>query len=301
MSITSEIQRIRNNIANAYTGISAKGGTLPSTQNISNLKTAINSISDMPDALIVPVNNNGLCFWLDGDCNTRTGVNRNKKYFENLLWLPDRDSSSKNIESIKNSGSNNVWNNNILNVYDFACYPYLANKNESYSVECVVKLNQSLSGSANSSYIISTTYAGGFSVNISTSDYIGFYIGHVPTSGSSYEYLHPSMVKLTVGKTYYFCFTYNASTKKASEYVLHTTPNKVHASVTLNTLKVATDTGIYTTFGSQCYTSYSSEHPTASTRSGKFGVGMIRYWRRELSLTEVKTNYQDAKKRFGCL
>ena len=45
MSITSEINRINNNIAGAYTAISAKGGTLPTTQNSANLATAINSIS----------------------------------------------------------------------------------------------------------------------------------------------------------------------------------------------------------------------------------------------------------------
>ena len=45
MSIVSEITRINNNIANSYTAVSNKGGTLPATQNSSNLATAINSIS----------------------------------------------------------------------------------------------------------------------------------------------------------------------------------------------------------------------------------------------------------------
>ena len=45
MSIASEITRINNNIANAYTAINSKGGTLPQTQNSANLATAINSIS----------------------------------------------------------------------------------------------------------------------------------------------------------------------------------------------------------------------------------------------------------------
>lgn len=44
MSVASEITRINNNIANAYTQVNAKGGTLPATQNSNNLATAINSI-----------------------------------------------------------------------------------------------------------------------------------------------------------------------------------------------------------------------------------------------------------------
>ena len=45
MSIASEIQRIKNNIANAYTACTNKGATLPVTQNISNLASTISSIS----------------------------------------------------------------------------------------------------------------------------------------------------------------------------------------------------------------------------------------------------------------
>lgn len=45
MSIATAIQAAQQKIANAYTTISNKGGTLPATQNLSNLATAINSIS----------------------------------------------------------------------------------------------------------------------------------------------------------------------------------------------------------------------------------------------------------------
>jgi len=44
MTIASEITRINNNIASAYTAINTKGGTLPATQNSANLATAIASI-----------------------------------------------------------------------------------------------------------------------------------------------------------------------------------------------------------------------------------------------------------------
>ena len=48
MSVASEITRINNNIANAYTACNNKGATLPQTQNSNNLANCINSISGLP-------------------------------------------------------------------------------------------------------------------------------------------------------------------------------------------------------------------------------------------------------------
>lgn len=45
MSITSEINRIKTNIANAYSAINNKGGTIPQNENTENLANAIGSIS----------------------------------------------------------------------------------------------------------------------------------------------------------------------------------------------------------------------------------------------------------------
>lgn len=45
MSISSEITRIKTNIANAYSTLETKGATMPTTLNSSNLVQAINSIS----------------------------------------------------------------------------------------------------------------------------------------------------------------------------------------------------------------------------------------------------------------
>jgi hypothetical protein len=44
MTIASEITRINNNIAAAYTACNNKGATMPQTQNSANLATAISSI-----------------------------------------------------------------------------------------------------------------------------------------------------------------------------------------------------------------------------------------------------------------
>lgn len=49
MSISSEIQRINTNIANAYAQANAKGATLPQSQNSANLASTIQSISTQPN------------------------------------------------------------------------------------------------------------------------------------------------------------------------------------------------------------------------------------------------------------
>ena len=44
MSVQSEIDRIITAVGNAYSKVSAKGGTVPASQTVSNLATAIDSI-----------------------------------------------------------------------------------------------------------------------------------------------------------------------------------------------------------------------------------------------------------------
>lgn len=44
MTIAGEITKLQTNLANSYTAVSNKGGTLPVSQNFDNLPTAINSI-----------------------------------------------------------------------------------------------------------------------------------------------------------------------------------------------------------------------------------------------------------------
>lgn len=59
MSIASEITRINNNIAAAYTSCNAKGATMPVTQNSANLADCIDSISGGGGDTITATNNTG--------------------------------------------------------------------------------------------------------------------------------------------------------------------------------------------------------------------------------------------------
>lgn len=54
MSIATAIQNAQGKVANAYTAVSNKGGTLPATRNLSNLPNAINSIQVSSGSLVVP-------------------------------------------------------------------------------------------------------------------------------------------------------------------------------------------------------------------------------------------------------
>lgn len=62
MSIATAITAAQGKVANAYAAVSAKGGTLPATQNLSNLPTAINSITfgGIPNYVAPRANINGL-------------------------------------------------------------------------------------------------------------------------------------------------------------------------------------------------------------------------------------------------
>ena len=53
MTIASEIQRIKTNIANAYTSCNNKGATMPTTQNSNNLASCVNSIPTATEPALV--------------------------------------------------------------------------------------------------------------------------------------------------------------------------------------------------------------------------------------------------------
>ena len=48
MSVASEINRIKSNIADAYDGAEAKGATMPVTENSANLADTVASIQSTP-------------------------------------------------------------------------------------------------------------------------------------------------------------------------------------------------------------------------------------------------------------
>ena len=107
MSIASEITRINNNIANAYTSLNAKGATMPQDQNSANLADTIDSITTGGGG-------GGSTFPYTNDLNTVKGIIE-ETFFEN------NDYSDSKLQSLgfttMNSGT--IYQTyNIGMVYD---------------------------------------------------------------------------------------------------------------------------------------------------------------------------------------
>jgi len=86
MSIASEISRIQNNIASAYTACENKGATLPQTQNSANLANAISNIPASSASLNPTAEPNDVEF-IDYDGTIRYSYSASD--FANLSALPD--------------------------------------------------------------------------------------------------------------------------------------------------------------------------------------------------------------------
>lgn len=81
MTIASEITRIKNNIAGAYTALSAKGATMPATQNSANLATTAASVPAGGGDTVTATNNSsydritGEKVWLNKSGNNYSIIN----------------------------------------------------------------------------------------------------------------------------------------------------------------------------------------------------------------------------------
>lgn len=87
MSIATAIQNAQQKVANAYTAVSNKGGTLPATQDLSNLPTAINSITGSATLITKTVTENGTYNAVDDNANGYSQVTVNVEASDE--WQPD--------------------------------------------------------------------------------------------------------------------------------------------------------------------------------------------------------------------
>ena len=271
MSIASEIQRIKSGITSIYNYLENQGVVLPTVRNISNLVTTVNNTVPR-----IPINCAGLSFWLDGDCNTRNGLDRNKKYFENLVWnKPLNTEDMGTYENIENSGSNNIWRNNLLRINDRAVYPQIRTGTSDYTFEAVFTKLQSQSDCIFAA-------PGG--------------VSHLLEGGNIKYY--------TSAKS---SFIYNISVSNSPHYVAFryikdTTTTKITYPETNTTVTDSITIPIQTTALNTCLgCNPSSKKDFYDHRHTDVEIGMVRYWCRHLSDSEIQTNYKDAKKRFGCL
>lgn len=285
MSIASEIQRIKTGISNIYTTLQNQGISVPSNKTIDNLNSTINST-----ILRTPSNCAGLVMWLDGDCNTRNGLDRSKKYFENLVWM--KIGSSIGNQEIQSNNSTNSWNGNMLVVNGYAYYPhFFAGTTNSITIEWVMKKTTDTKGLCG----FHLAYQGGYSLHANSSNNVNFYFRDANTNA----YIS-NIHSISLNTTYYICAKYDYSTKKGHLIIPAMNLNQVKdnlipSSVTSSALAgfgrgsaLASDGGGVNSSGATDY-------------SGGGEIGMVRVWTRALSDSEINANYLDAKKRFNCI
>ena len=285
MSIDSEITRIETNISNAYTALSNKGATLPVTQNSANLSSTIGSL---------PATNStncaGLCFWLDGDCNTRQGLDRSKTYFENLVWIPTPAPSIGNVEVWKTPASNS-WNNtktNMLNIGTNALFPDLFCARQ-MTLEAVVMFTDTPTTYTN---LIATNTTVGYNFAVyAAGGNIGLVTSQAWDTSTSITWSGSA-----INTPHYVCVTFNVDTGVASFQDGLT--NKTSHTLSGNILTRATGaTACSGVFGKN----NSSSTTPGDSQFSNIAVGMIRAWNKVLSNNEIIENYNDAKNRFGCI
>lgn len=287
MSVISEVQRIKTNISNACTLLTNSGIYISDNKKLNNLADAVDGL--LP---FVPTACNGLCFWLDGDCNTRNGLDRSKKYMENLMWSRPLTETIGNREHTAYY-KDNVWVDNFLRLNEGYAYypqPYCTATNE-YTVEVVVKVLQTFSNDSQVIMSFGSGTRGSFHVYVSVDNVVYIYFKDLNNVDHSF---FPNSRKIELNQSIYAYFRIRTNTIDCGYPGLN-------AYKSLN----AHPTGHNEAFscGLNVSTSSSSSIPTNPTRHayGNVAVGMIRFWSKALSDEEIRLNYRDAKNRFNCI
>lgn len=289
MSIASEIIRIQTDINNIYDVLEDRGTILPSVKNSANLSVAIN---DYNVALRTPLNCRQLVLWLDGDCNTRGGLDRSKKYMENLVWNRPFENQGGNFEYVSTNSSNNVWNDKFL-LYK-GTYTGLINNifyNSTWTLELVYKVFSSPTWTENSfnPYQGLTTNTGAALTILPDGRTVMFYY---PQSGGSLVSVGMPTSMTSTETCYYACYIGNGNTIRLKII----SPNYDTTVTNYARMTLATNIGMFNSGGN----SFTPNTPF-STNDKSAGLGMLRGWSRVLSDAEITANYEDAKRRFNCV
>ena len=238
-----------------------------------------------------PLNTCGLCMWYDGDCNTRAGLDRSKKYMENLVWNKPYSNHAGNFEAVSSSSSNNTWNDNFLQfkgTYS-GLLPDICQL-QAWTLEVVIKTISSVTWGSNSFNFYQT---------LNNNQGIAFFInpgGQIAVgygTGSAISYITSSASSDYANKAYYCYVTVNGSNISLKVPGLSVNQNKTNYAPVTEDLNV----------GMFCSSSNSSFTPGTPFSNNDKGatLGMMRGWSRVLTDSEITRNYNDAKSRFNCL
>lgn len=129
MSIATAIQNAQQKVAAAYTAVSSKGGTLPQTQDLSNLPTAINSISGggnkygaTIDTFLGDTDENGVLYEPDANTNlVFTGVKKMKDEVLYYKFYSDNSIESVSFPDLEELINQDSFGNQALQYAFFGC------------------------------------------------------------------------------------------------------------------------------------------------------------------------------------
>ena len=233
-----------------------------------------------------PVNMAGLSFWIDGDCNTRTGLDRTAKYMDDLVYNDPYTHPVGHFE--EHTPNTDLWldSGNLLMLNDgVSIYPQQkCTTNNEFTIELVIKQTSSFTGTPVPIISFGTSAMGGVEFNLSPDRIL--YTFFKDTSGTDHTFFPGSFAVNDV----IYCYLKCTSSNITIAY-----PGK-NATSTLQVHPKATTKGFNTGFNCQANTT-----AVASGNNGKVAVGMVRYWQRALTSEELTACYNDAKTRFNCL
>ena len=134
MTIASEITRINNNIAAAYTALSDKGATLPATQNSDNLADCVDSVSG--GEIVTATNNTGAAIAKDSKVWVNTKELQATKIGSvavNSSFTASNFSSDSYVKYVKSFDFSKAWEfkckvfrNDVSYAADTAAFVYSA-------------------------------------------------------------------------------------------------------------------------------------------------------------------------------
>lgn len=240
---------------------------------------------NVPNDGMTPEKTAGLCFWLDGDCNTRNGLDRSKKYFQNLVWARPFQESTGSLEYIESNGSSNTWDDNYLMINNYAYYPYMIdNSGCDYTIEAVFKIVNS-----KSMIFLGMASGSGFSFFMNAENKLQWMVRDSATN--TYKTCASSALESNVN--YYAYAQLNSTTGAISLTIPALSEVKTDAITSIKNPTSVINAG------------FATNANTSTAKNGDYvgacKVGMVRVWHRLLTSDELNKNYADCKNRFGVI
>jgi len=291
MSIADKLKKLKEAKEAIKDAIIKKGVEVLDTDSFKSYADKIESIiaggsgGEEAEQKGLPLENiKGLCFWIDGQCNTRAGLDHSKAYMENLVWnVPYTKTSTGNPEVF---GTGNVWNGDYLKLNNYAFYPQVAS--EQTTVEILFYYDSDRDTVTNGTYLLCNRLSSaGWAIQGGN----GTANRALLLTGSAEDYYLPAR---EYGALNYLVVTVDTTQNKASMRILNTGEEMLDIPLSDQKVKASFNMGLGIAAGA-------TTNSTSSTKDRWCGVniGMARVWTRLLTDEEIQINYQEVKARFG--